>query len=212
MLEYNYLSYILSKCKFFNSSWKFQSSSKKNNTLDDNSFISYYFESWLVYMPSWFLVTMTTVVYYFHSSYCLFLRSILIIFLSQQVKNLIKVMPVMKVKFFSCNETSEICVSDSTVFKKEVLAAYSSNSLCWEKNGLFLLLPLRIFIPVWYIISASCICRLLLASSSAKNKMPHAFKRIWIIYQTWKIILFLDDHTNTINNLSSISIYDSKNT
>lgn len=52
-------------------------------------------------------------------------------------------------------------------------------SLFW----LFLLLPLRIFIPVWYITSASCICRLLVASSSAKNKMLNALKWILILHQ-----------------------------
>lgn len=52
-------------------------------------------------------------------------------------------------------------------------------SLFW----LFLLLPLRIFIPVWYITSASCICRLLVASSSAKNKMLNTLKWILILHQ-----------------------------
>ena len=95
---------------------------------------------------------------------------------------------------------------------KRCLAIYLSNNLSQRKNGvsratyslfwLFLLLPFRIFMPVWYIISASCICRLLAASSSAKNKMSVLVT--WIILNTLffkhKLFLLLSFHTNTIND------------
>ena len=74
-------------------------------------------------------------------------------------------------------------------------------SLLW----LFLLLPLRIFIPVWYITSASCICRLFAASSSAENKMSVAFTRIilhQLLVRHQNVFLFLGRHASTIHDSS----------
>lgn len=78
---------------------------------------------------------------------------------------------------------------------------HATYSLFW----LFLLLPLRIFIPVWYIISASCICRLLAASSSAENKTSVAFT--WIILHQLLVrhqnaFLLLGGHANKIHDCS----------
>lgn len=102
-----------------------------------------------------------------------------------------------------------------TLFKKYIVFSLC-DSLSEGRHGLgsatyslfwlFLLLPLRIFIPVWYIISASCICRLLVASSSAKNKMSDALKWILILHQLFithqHVFCLLGSHTNTITDLS----------
>ena len=146
-------------------------------------------------MYSWFLET-TTWVNYFYFAHCSFLWSVFLTFLSQ---NLIKAMPLMPIYHvqFLVMQLKKSCVWQTTL--KKSLAVHLSNCPSQGRHGvggatyslfwLFLLLPLRIFIPVWYIISASCICRLSAASSSAKNKMSDALK--WtltnstpIIYQT----------------------------